>query len=371
MKTRIFLLSALCATLFFCAPKAYGCYNYLFTEEYFPSGASGTISCNKYYCVSNSTNVWFVSTGTNQRVRLKYTLNMPVIPGNRLRIWQSTDTYGCYQCMSATTPPCLILDLNHTNFGGYAAGEIVTDYGVCFIVKYDVLDAGIGGSSGFQIDYSSGEIIESDLHVQGLVTATDLNVTGSTKLDGNVGIGLGTIKPMEKLHVGGNIIADTVNVNNVRAWDIIGFNSITTYGDVGIGLLGPPTERLEVDGTIKTTNLNATGKVGIGVADPLYPLDVDGIIRADGVIVKLAPFPDYVFTPNYKLPPLNEVETHIQEQGHLPDMPPATEVEENGIDLAEMNAKLLQKVEELFLYTIELNKKIVAQDEIIKQLLEK
>ena len=67
---------------------------------------------------------------------------------------------------------------------------------------------------------------------------------------------------------------------------------------------------------------------------------------------------DYVFKPEYKLMPLSELEAFIQKNGHLPNLPTEAEVMENGVNLAEMNVKLLEKVEELTLYVIELEKKI-------------
>jgi hypothetical protein len=66
-----------------------------------------------------------------------------------------------------------------------------------------------------------------------------------------------------------------------------------------------------------------------------------------------ASWPDYVFDKRYNLPPLSEVEQHIKEKGHLKDIPSAEEVSQNGILLGEMNAKLLQKIEELTLYIID------------------
>ena len=69
-------------------------------------------------------------------------------------------------------------------------------------------------------------------------------------------------------------------------------------------------------------------------------------------------WPDYVFSENYKLKPLETVEKYVQENKHLPGIPSAENVEENGVDLGMMNAKLLEKVEELTLYLIEQNKRI-------------
>ncbi|SEB46332.1 hypothetical protein SAMN04489761_0865 [Tenacibaculum sp. MAR_2009_124] len=76
------------------------------------------------------------------------------------------------------------------------------------------------------------------------------------------------------------------------------------------------------------------------------------------------PWADFVFKDNYDLPSLQEVEKHIKSKGHLRDIPSASEVQKNGINLGEMDAKLLQKIEELTLYTIEQEKEI---EELKKQ----
>jgi hypothetical protein len=101
-------------------------------------------------------------------------------------------------------------------------------------------------------------------------------------------------------------------------------------------------------------DLYSLGKVGIGTADTRgYRLAVNGKIRAQEIKVEASPWPDYVFEKSYRLPGLLETEKHIKEKGHLPGIPSAAEVKANGIDLGEMNAKLLQKIEELTLYLIE------------------
>ncbi|QYJ67485.1 hypothetical protein [Flavobacterium litorale] len=88
-----------------------------------------------------------------------------------------------------------------------------------------------------------------------------------------------------------------------------------------------------------------------------YSLSVNGNVRANRVKVYTT-WADYVFEEDYALPTLEQVEQHIEEKGHLIDIPSAKEVEENGIELGEMNKLLLQKIEELTLYTIELNKQV-------------
>lgn len=84
---------------------------------------------------------------------------------------------------------------------------------------------------------------------------------------------------------------------------------------------------------------------------------VNGQIRAKEVKVETG-WSDFVFYDDYKLPTLQEVEEHIKEKGHLKDIPSAEEVEKNGIFLGEMDSKLLQKIEELTLYTIQQQKEI-------------
>ena len=90
---------------------------------------------------------------------------------------------------------------------------------------------------------------------------------------------------------------------------------------------------------------------------------------AEEVNVKLqVNWPDFVFEKDYVLPSLKEVEEHILKKGYLLNMPSAREVEEEGIDVGKMNAKLLQKIEELTLYAIDQEKKIQSLEEENKKI---
>jgi hypothetical protein len=80
---------------------------------------------------------------------------------------------------------------------------------------------------------------------------------------------------------------------------------------------------------------------------------------AEGVKVELqSKWPDYVFDNAYPLKPLKEVGEYIRINNHLPEMPSANEVKSGGLDLAEINIKLLQKIEELTLYQLQLLEKV-------------
>lgn len=157
---------------------------------------------------------------------------------------------------------------------------------------------------------------------------------------------------------------------------LVGYHS---YG--GIRFFGgyspdgtPTTEVFSVangDYNVRVKNqLFVADKIGIGTENTgAEKLSVNGKIRAKEIKVETANWPDYVFEPDYKSPSLKELEQFINANKHLPEIPSAKEVEENGVNLGEMNAKLLKKIEELTLYMINQDKRITKQEEIIKTLL--
>ena len=100
--------------------------------------------------------------------------------------------------------------------------------------------------------------------------------------------------------------------------------------------------------------------IGIGLSTPAYPLDIKGTARAEELIVEVTPGsgPDYVFDDNYPLRSLQEIERYIDQFHHLPDMPPASELEDTGMSVGEMNLLLLRKIEELTLHLIQQEKEI-------------
>ncbi len=104
--------------------------------------------------------------------------------------------------------------------------------------------------------------------------------------------------------------------------------------------------------------LRSSGRVGIGTENPQSLLAVNGTITSKEVKVTLDGWSDFVFNDDYKLIKLEKVEDYIISNKRLPEMPSENEVIENGVNLGEMDAKLLQKIEELTLYMIEINKEV-------------
>lgn len=87
----------------------------------------------------------------------------------------------------------------------------------------------------------------------------------------------------------------------------------------------------------------------------------DGAVYMKQAYVQTSGWPDFVFKKGYSLRPLSEVKSYIEQNQHLPDMPAASTVEKDGINLGEMNKALLKKVEELTLYLIEKDKELMDQ----------
>lgn len=98
----------------------------------------------------------------------------------------------------------------------------------------------------------------------------------------------------------------------------------------------------------------------------IFKLHAGGILQTREVWVDANNWPDYVFTPSYNLKPLSEVKTFIQTNGHLPNVPSAEEVKEKGVNLAENDKVLLEKVEELTLYLIQLEERLAEQEKTIQ-----
>jgi len=179
--------------------------------------------------------------------------------------------------------------------------------------------------------------------------------------NGNVGIG--TNSPTAKLDIGKSNLENAFSVGSSND----GGRIYTSY-ESGKGTLNfvEHDDPFVLSFTQAGTNTNEKiifdqGNFGIGTTTMgSHKLAVEGSIGAREIKVEANGWSDFVFENTYQLPSLKEVENHIQQKGHLKDIPSAKEVEENGIFLGEMDAKLLQKIEELTLYTIAQEKKILS-----------
>jgi hypothetical protein len=199
--------------------------------------------------------------------------------------------------------------------------------------------------------------------IQGRNT-TNLATNYSLLLNPNGGkVGIATVAPFSSLHVNRNYTGGSSPATSGTTDPTVA--SRVQYGAVALdtGILdsavsfiqGRNTSDLAVNYNL---SLNPTGgNVGIGTTSPCSDcrLAVNGKIRAKEIVVDTG-WSDFVFYDNYALMPLQEVEKFIKENQHLPGIPTAADVEKDGISLGNINAKLLQKIEELTLYVIDLKK---------------
>ncbi|TCP23562.1 hypothetical protein EV195_10831 [Tenacibaculum skagerrakense] len=185
------------------------------------------------------------------------------------------------------------------------------------------------------------------------------------KTGGNVGIG--TTTPDSKLDVAGVITSRSELRSKMSNPAILLDETDVPDKNWHIQVNGGDLKFYQVNDARSSWSqkmlLTSDGKLGIGTTTvpSNFKLAVAGKMISEEVTVKLqSTWPDYVFTNTYKLPTLEEVEQQISKNGHLANIPSAEEVEKNGIELGEMNKKLLEKIEELTLYTIQQQKEIKA-----------
>ena len=115
--------------------------------------------------------------------------------------------------------------------------------------------------------------------------------------------------------------------------------------------------------------LNKNADQGAGAIMKLNSTElvVDARIRSEEIKVEVVNGADFVFEPDYDLRSLKETKQFIEEHKHLPEIAPAREMEAEGLDLGKMNIKLLQKIEELTLYQIQLLERLEkAEKEIVE-----
>lgn len=235
---------------------------------------------------------------------------------------------------------------------GYQAGYANTGNGNVFI--------------GYQAGYN--ETGSNKLYIANSNTSTPL-IAGDFS-NGNVGIGTSS-SPSEKLEVAGNVkISGLLKLPTGAAAGYV----LTSIDSAGNAVWQAPLPsgtssawHLSANG-FNMSNVN-TGSVYIGLTatesnvldNEAYKLYVKKGIRTEKVKIDHAAWPDYVFSKEYILPALDEVEKYINDHHHLKDVISADEVQKNGVDVGDNQAALLKKIEELTLYLIQQNKVIQAQ----------
>ncbi len=214
-----------------------------------------------------------------------------------------------------------------------------------------------------------------------------INIGGRNSLSsgisifGNGNVGIGVASTNYKLDVLGRIKSDQLFTNWLGVYSTAEGKTnrrVTVTASMGGHALLYYVDKdddsfhtINIGGSNSLNNgitILGNGNVGIGTSTVGgHMLAVDGSIGAREIQVETTTWADYVFNDEYKLKELEDVEDFIKENNHLPDIPSKKEVIENGIALGEMNAKLLQKIEELTLYMIDQHK----ETKLIKAQLDK
>jgi len=215
----------------------------------------------------------------------------------------------------------------------------------------------------------------------------DVDWTHAMTIANNGEVGLGTLSPKAQLHVNGDLYLES-DESYESGWGITRFNwkghslimgtKPGRYahnkielkpGGSSTGLVKTSLEMYDAtneDEHELKVRVSSTGKsyfnggyVGIGTTNPDHKLTVKGTIHAEEVLVDLnVPGPDYVFEEDYSLQDLSSLEEYLKANKHLPEVPSASEMKEEGIKVGEMEMLLLKKVEELTLHIIKLEKRI-------------
>ena len=238
-------------------------------------------------------------------------------------------------------------------------------------------------NSNASVQYMSGGTLKWELGT-GISSNSNFElfdrINGISRIvvDANGYLGVGTIQPKGQLHLasdqnhsfdisrkdgtyGFRILR---NANEGNFYFQIGTSLNTWETKIKIGEGEGPGTKLIFNPDGGNVLIGKTTQTSTGVR---YKLDVAGPMRADEVVVNTTGA-DFVFAPTYNLRPLAEVEQYVNEHKHLPEIAPAAEMKANGVNVSEMQTKLLQKVEELTLYVIEQQKQIEAQNEEIEKL---
>jgi hypothetical protein len=296
---------------------------------------------------------------------------------------------------------------NNSNENSFISTLKTGGYGV--ILRAQNSDAG-KGQAGIFMRSANGS------NLPALVSLTADNIDFRTGkqytdqiTDGNIGqsalyidhlqrVGIGTTNPGDKLHVQGNTFINGnirlgAELNGVGSANQLIFNDNGNTDPIWMARYDVASDASELRMNVGDA-LDANDKFVIGISEGsiwvpkytflsdgrlaigkmntggFYKLSVEGRIAAQEVKVTTNSWADYVFARDYNLMSLTSLEAFIKKNNHLPNIPSAQEVKDKeGIELGEMNVKLLEKIEELTLYMIEMNKrmeKLEKENEALK-----
>ncbi len=229
------------------------------------------------------------------------------------------------------------------------------------------------------VDNNNNSVLFGVSHLQGGPWTPKLTLTGN----GNLGIG--TTNPFQKLTVKdgqlffGHSLSNQFESGRIRFVEYASNSYLGAFihydGNHNVMNLGVHNiHDLNMSNDINAISIKReNGYVGIGTTNPQAKLAVAGTILAKEVRVSTDQndWPDFVFEEDYHLKDLSEVENYIKEHKHLEGIASAKEMEEQGVNLAEMNKLLLQKIEELTLHTIAQEKKLKEKDIEVESLEER
>jgi Phage T4 tail fibre len=254
-----------------------------------------------------------------------------------------------------------------------------------FLSLQNPLKTGSGMATEWKLYNMTGAGYGNSLQFWAYGTPTGFTSGPRMTLADNGNLGIGTTTPSAKLDIfGGNATSTNLilsaNYKDVYRWR---FNTLDRGNAIDLDFTA--SDNLDTQEQVLKLSRSNSGRpefqlynnaivandgfVGIGTASPDAKLTVKGQIHSQEVKIDLlgALIPDYVFANDYKLKTLNELETYIQANSHLPEIPSAKEMSQNGMLVSEMNLSLLKKIEELTLYAIEQQKKLDAQNKAIME----
>lgn len=247
------------------------------------------------------------------------------------------------------------------------------------------------GNAGFSKNFSVEGNSMFNMSASGVITLfrSTSNTWNSILIENRSGIGNAIVYGQIKVESGQVEIGSKSNHPvHIGAGDNKSHISVLPNGNVGIGQESPDSDsKLWVKnddrvGILSESVYGSSGGYGFLSSFPdrqfkafvalnretdeeVFVVKGDGHVYAQEITVALAPFPDYVFESEYKLMSINQVEDYISINSHLPNIPSAKEIEKNGIGVGELQTLQMEKIEELTLYIIQLQKQI---DELNKKI---